>query len=326
MAQESVKPDAVNFVTVDETGEGMRLDNFLARALKGVPKSHIQKIVRDGSVRVNKKRRSGSDRLELGDVVRIPPVRVAARPDKLPPPPLAFRVAYEDDWILAVDKPSGIASHGGSGVSWGAIEAMRAARPDLRYLELAHRLDKATSGLLVMCKKRSALRALHEQFRDKHPVKKYLALSSGIWNRRRGAIDAPLKDCRDKAGQKYARPDLRGAPSRTLFEPIKNLCGPNGAKGTLLVATPLTGRTHQIRAHMRFAGCPVAGDDKYGFDEDNRVWAKAGLPRLFLHAQSIEIDHPRTGARLLIEVPLQRDLRSFLESLSEIRPEGPMSR
>ena len=297
---------------IDSEGAGQRIDNYLLRELKGVPRSHVYRLLRSGEVRVNSKRVDATCRLAPGDRVRIPPVRIAAPPDRAraaaPLPDPGFRVVYEDDAMLVIDKPSGMAVHGGSGVSFGVIERLRSSRAGLRFLELAHRLDKETSGLLMLAKKRSALTSLHAALRDGRVRKQYLTLVKGRWTGGRRVVDVPLRKYLTGEGERRVSVDrTEGKSSRTIFEPERVA----GAY-TLLRATLETGRTHQIRVHAAHLGHPILGDDKYGDFELNKALVKRGLKRMFLHAARIELDHPLSGERLILEAPLPGELASFL--------------
>jgi 23S rRNA pseudouridine955/2504/2580 synthase len=304
---------AARTALVGEEGADQRVDNFLLRELKGVPRSHVYRLLRGGEVRVNSRRVDATYRLRPGDRVRIPPVR---RPAPSAPRAPAARdhglpIAYEDDALLVVDKPAGVAVHGGSGVSFGVIERLRAARPEAGVLELAHRLDRETSGLLVVAKKRAALTALHAALREGRVVKRYLVLVKGRWGRAARDVELPLHKYVTAAGER--RVDVRegGKASRTRFAPVRAAGG-----FTLLTAELETGRTHQIRVQLAHLGFPVAGDDKYGDFELNRALAKRGLKRMFLHAAALALDHPTTGARLELRAALPEDLQRFLDALA----------
>ena len=301
-------------VTVGEESDGQRLDNFLIRRLKGVPKTHVYRIIRSGEVRVNKGRASAETRVAPGDVVRLPPVRVsdsvqvkAARPA----PARDFPVLYEDEHLIALDKPAGVAVHGGSGVSFGVIEQLRQARPGAKFLELVHRLDRETSGILLVAKKRSALTRLQDQFRERETGKTYLALVTGAWPANRKVIDQPLHKYLLADGERRVkvvpRDDPDGMRSVTLVRIAEKL-----EHFTLLEVTIKTGRTHQIRVHLASGGHPIAGDDKYGDFELNKALARQGLKRMFLHAWRLKFAHPATGEELLVEAPLPPELQSAL--------------
>jgi 23S rRNA pseudouridine955/2504/2580 synthase len=297
-------------VEVDSASEGQRVDNFLLRLCKGVPRSHVYRILRTGQVRVNSRRVDATYRLQPGDRVRIPPMRLARRAEKTAPP-LHLPVVYEDDALLVVDKPAGTAVHGGSGISFGAIEQMRAARPQLKFLELAHRLDRDTSGLLILAKKRSALTALHAALRGGKVRKCYLALVKGRWRDDKRRVDLPLKKYLTKSGERRVSVDREGRESHTVFRRERAF-----RDCTLLSAELLTGRTHQIRVHLAHLGFPVAGDDKYGDFDLNRALAKQGLKRMFLHAFELEFKHPLSGDTMKLRSPLPEPLGRFLDSLS----------
>jgi 23S rRNA pseudouridine955/2504/2580 synthase len=297
-------------VEVDSASEGQRVDNFLLRLCKGVPRSHVYRILRTGQVRVNSRRVDATYRLQPGDRVRIPPMRLARRAEKTAPP-LHLPVVYEDDALLVVDKPAGTAVHGGSGISFGVIEQMRAARPQLRFLELAHRLDRETSGLLILAKKRSALTALHAALRGGKVRKCYLALVKGRWRDDKRRVDLPLKKYLTKSGERRVSVDREGRESHTVFRRERAF-----RDCTLLSAELLTGRTHQIRVHLAHLGFPVAGDDKYGDFDLNRALAKQGLKRMFLHAFELEFKHPLSGDTMKLRSPLPEPLGRFLDSLS----------
>lgn len=312
-------------IQVGDAGQGQRLDNFLARHLKGVPRSHIYRIVRCGEVRVNGSRASADRKLQSSDQVRIPPLHLPQADAPRAAPAVQFAVVFEDEHLLAIDKPAGVAVHGGSGVRFGVIEALRAARPDARFLELVHRLDRDTSGLLMIAKKRSALTALHAALRARQADKRYCALVAGLWRRGAVTVDAPLYKYLLPSGERRVRVDpLRGQEARTQFRPLEHFALPGlGAWGglTLLQARLLTGRTHQIRVHLAHCGHPIVGDVKYGDEALDMLLARghaAGVPRLermFLHAQSITIAHPATGERLQLHAPLPPDWEQSLECL-----------
>jgi 23S rRNA pseudouridine955/2504/2580 synthase len=300
-------------VVADEDAADQRIDNFLLRHLKGVPRSHVYRVLRSGEVRVNSKRVEATYRVQPGDRVRIPPVRVAA-PAAKPAPPRdpGVHVAYEDDALLVVDKPAGIAVHGGSGISFGVIERLRHARPDARFLELVHRIDRETSGLLMIAKKRSALTRLHAALREGEVHKGYLALVKGNWTRSARDVVLPLHKFVTAAGERRVSVEQGGQESRTRFERVERYDG-----FTLLRATLDTGRTHQIRVQLAHLGFPIAGDDKYGDFDLNRELGRRGLKRMFLHAAVLELAHPSTGVPLRLEAPLAPELRQFLDGLTE---------
>ncbi len=305
----------VRRVTVEEGNEGQRIDNFLRSHLKGVPKSHIYRILRRGEVRVNKGRIRQDYRLKAGDVVRIPPLRRG--PEQVPPVPgtsvlerLDASIFFEDRALLVLNKPSGMAVHGGSGMRYGVIEGLRALRPDARYLELVHRLDLDTSGCLVVAKKRSALRRLHALFRETAVDKRYLALVQGAWPGGLARVEMPLRKNLLRAGERMVHVVDDGKPAVTQFEPagVTELA-------SLLRVAPMTGRTHQIRVHAAAKGHPVAADEKYGDPAFNRRMRALGLRRLFLHAASLNFAHPESGEPLTLRAPLDPELRAVLERI-----------
>ncbi|ABO90129.1 23S rRNA pseudouridylate synthase [Aeromonas salmonicida subsp. salmonicida] len=306
----------VQLLTIEAEHEGQRIDNFLKTQLKGVPKSLIYRILRKGEVRVNKKRIKPEYKLCPGDEVRVPPVRVAEK-NELPSANLGSiqrlesQILFEDDAMIVLNKPSGMAVHGGSGLSFGVIEGLRALRPDARFLELVHRLDRDTSGVLLVAKKRSALRSLHEQLRVKTMRKQYLALVRGQWQPHVKVVNAPLRKNDLQSGERVVRVSSDGKPSETRFRIARQF-----AEATLVECSPITGRTHQIRVHTQHAGHPIACDDKYGeaaFDEKMR---SQGLKRLFLHAWKLTFTHPVDGREVLIEAPLAPELDNFLNKLA----------
>ena len=307
---------AVKIVAISADEAGQRIDNFLRTHLKGVPKSMIYRIVRKGEVRVNKKRIKPEYKLEDGDQVRIPPVRVAEREEDAISPhlqkvaALEHVILYEDDHILVLNKPSGTAVHGGSGLSFGVIEGLRALRPDARFLELVHRLDRDTSGVLLVAKKRSALRSLHEQLREKGMQKDYLALVRGQWPSHIKSIQAPLLKNILQSGERIVRVNSEGKPSETRFKVEERF-----DIATLVRCSPITGRTHQIRVHTLHAGHPIAFDDRYGEREFDNQLSGTGLRRLFLHAAALRFTHPHTGEILRIEAPLDNQLKQCLKVL-----------
>ena len=305
--------ESVTIIEIGEEGGGQRIDNFLARHLKGVPKSHIYRILRSGEVRVNKKRVDQTCRLQPGDRVRIPPVRVAERVSAADYVPAAeFPVLFEDDALLVIDKPAGVAVHGGSGVSFGVIEQLRRSRPQAKFLELVHRLDRETSGILLLAKKRSALTALHEQMRAGQTDKRYLALVLGQWKNARQHVRLPLHKFTTAGGERRVMVREDGQEAHTIFALQRAW-----ADYTLLEAQLRTGRTHQIRVHLASLGYPIAGDDKYGDFARNRELMKRGLKRMFLHAHAMGFNHPLSGEPLRILAPLPRELQDFLRRLDE---------
>lgn len=316
-------PVAVRYITVDEASVGQRLDNFLMRTLKGVPKTHLYRIIRSGEVRRNKGRVGADDRLQLGDVLRIPPIRVSERAEQKlahPAPAREFPVVFEDESFLAVDKPAGVAVHGGSGVSFGVIEQMRQARPQARFLELVHRLDRETSGLLLIAKRKSALKALQEQFRERETGKTYLALVKGAWPAKSKVLDQPLHKYLQADGERRVRTTTKEDPDAmyavTLVRVVARVGVPAGldqADGfSLLEVTIKTGRTHQIRVHLASAGHPIVGDEKYGDFDLNRHLSKLGLKRMFLHAWRLRLSHPVTGNSMELHSELPPDLQAWM--------------
>jgi 23S rRNA pseudouridine955/2504/2580 synthase len=361
------KPEATptikaEFVTVDENSDGQRLDNFLIRQLKGVPKTHVYRIIRSGEVRVNKGRASADTRIVEGDIVRLPPVRVSERMAekteamateaakyaltnslenaasnatdgrKISKTSILkdFPILLEDDHVLAISKPAGVAVHGGSGISFGVIEQLRMARPQAKFLELVHRLDRETSGILLVAKKRSALTNLQNQFRERETGKTYLALVVGAWPANKKVLDKPLhkyllptKDGTNmgKEGERRVKvttkDDPEGMKSVTLVKIRQSFAG-----FTLLEVTIKTGRTHQIRVHLASEGHPIVGDDKYGDFELNKALQKpsklqtTSLKRMFLHAWRLQLTHPATAERVELQNELPAELQSFVDSLS----------
>jgi 23S rRNA pseudouridine955/2504/2580 synthase len=340
-------------LTVDEDSAGQRLDNFLMRQLKGVPKTHVYRIIRSGEVRINKGRVSADTRIAAGDVVRLPPVRVSERADEKAlamaalaakaassgqggsaatsgtgfVPAKDFPILFEDDFFLAINKPAGVAVHGGSGVSFGVIEQLRMARPRAPFLELVHRLDRETSGILLVAKKRSALKKLQDQFRDRETGKIYLAMVLGAWPERLKVLNKPLhkyvlpgKDGQPDAGERrvkvVAKDDPDGMPCLTMVH-VRGTTAANAPQAySLLEVTLKTGRTHQIRVHLASEGMPIVGDDKYGnFDSNKelaRVSGAGGIKRMFLHAWRFQCNHPGTGKRVELQAELPADLAAFL--------------
>lgn len=316
----SALPSAVQFITVDAESAGQRLDNFLFRHLKGVPKTHVYRIIRSGEVRINKGRVQAETRVEIGDVLRLPPVRVAARSEegaKPPAPPREFPVLLEDDALIAIDKPAGVAVHGGSGVSFGVIEQLRTARPAAKFLELVHRLDRETSGILLVAKKRSALLALQDQFRERETGKTYLALVEGAWPANKKVLDAPLAKYLLPEGERRVRVVAKDHPDAMRAITLVRVLARVTLRGdatplSLLAVTIKTGRTHQIRVHLASAGHPIAGDDKYGASERQRALQKLGLKRMFLHAWRLQFTHPASGERVALQADLPPELRALM--------------
>ena len=292
---------------VAEESVGQRIDNFLIRRLKGVPKSHVYRILRSGEVRVNSGRVKQDYRLLDGDKVRVPPIRIALPEARPAGRSLALPIVFEDDALIVIDKPSGVAVHGGSGISFGVIESLRAERPKAKFLELAHRLDRDTSGLLIIGKKRSALVELHRMLREGEIKKDYAAIVKGRWKGGARKIEVPLHKFVTAEGERRVSARADGARAVTQFKPLAV-----GDSATLLGARLLTGRTHQIRVHAAHIGHPILGDDKYGDFDLNRALAKQGVKRLFLHARQLSLLHPLTGEALEFEAPLPTDMERFL--------------
>ena len=320
------EPPAVHYVRIDEGSEGQRLDNFLVKLLKGVPKSHVYRVIRSGEVRVNKGRAGADTKLSLGDEVRVPPVRTSAGGAERSPeaPAREFPVVFEDDHLIAIDKPAGVAVHGGSGVSFGVIEQLRQARPQARFLELVHRLDKETSGLLLVAKKRAALVALQDQLRqrqgDKAMVKTYAALVIGAWPEARKLIDVALHKFLTLEGERRVRTveaaHEDGKRSITLVKVVRRFDG-----FSLLDVNIKTGRTHQIRVHLSTEGHAIVGDQKYGDFAFNKALARAeAVPgcrfdRMFLHARRLRLQHPATGEVIELAAALPAECLALLQAL-----------
>ena len=316
----------VCILPVDEESAGQRLDNFLLRHLKGVPKTHVYRIIRSGEVRVNKGRAAADTRLATGDQVRLPPIRLsesAVLKKESPAPARDFPLLFEDEHLLALDKPAGVAVHGGSGVSFGVIEQLRQARPGAKFLELVHRLDRETSGILLVAKRRSALTRLQDQFRERETGKTYLALALGAWPASRKVIDLPLHKYLQADGERrvkvVAKDDPDGMRAMTLVKVARRLSLPpmggepaEPQEASLLEVTIKTGRTHQIRVHLASQGHPIAGDDKYGEFDANKAMHRIGLRRMFLHAWKLQFDHPATGERMALTAPLPPELQALL--------------
>ncbi|AFP85204.1 23S rRNA pseudouridine(955/2504/2580) synthase RluC [secondary endosymbiont of Ctenarytaina eucalypti] len=303
----------VYFITISADAVGQRIDNFLRTRLKGVPKSMIYRILRKGEVRINKKRVKPEYKLQNYDQVRIPPVRCSDGENASIPiglnkvAVLNDSILYEDDYLLILNKPAGTAVHGGSGLSFGVIEGLRALRPSGRFLELVHRLDRHTSGALLLAKKRSSLHALHEQLRAQRMQKDYVALVGGYWQSRVTKVVAPLLKNRLVSGAYSVQVNREGKPSQTCFKVEERF-----RLATLVRVRPVTGRTHQIRVHSQYAGHPIAFDDLYGDSIFDQQLKGCGLNRLFLHAAALSFHHPVSGATLLIEAPLDAPLHRCL--------------
>jgi 23S rRNA pseudouridine955/2504/2580 synthase len=306
----------VQFITVDSEDEGQRIDNFLVKTLKGVPKSMIYRLLRKGEIRVNKKRKKPEYKLVNEDILRIAPIRVSEKNNTVSTQlnvvaNLEKQILFEDERLIVINKPSGMAVHGGSGVNFGLIEALRALRPDARMLELVHRLDRDTSGCLVIAKKRSALRHIHEQLRDKKVQKFYFALVKGRWSDKLTRVNDSLRKNDLKSGERVVLVDnINGKASETRFKVLQRF-----QHATLVRAFPVTGRTHQIRVHCQIKGHSIAGDTKYGHNEFDSEMKILGLKRLFLHAASIEFTHPLSLQRIKIEAPLESSLELLLSKL-----------
>ncbi|MEZ8038097.1 MULTISPECIES: 23S rRNA pseudouridine(955/2504/2580) synthase RluC [Vibrio] len=307
----------VQFVDIDEDMAGQRIDNFLRNQLKNIPKSMIYRIVRKGEVRVNKKRIKAEYKLKAGDLVRIPPVTIEEKTEENVPSTKLNKVSeleqciiYEDDHMLILNKPSGTAVHGGSGLKFGAIEALRALRPDARFLELVHRIDRDTSGILLVAKKRSALRHLQAQFREKTVQKYYFALVMGEWKNSCKVVNAPLLK---NEVNSIVRVNPNGKLSETRFKVLEKF-----QEATLIQASPITGRTHQIRVHAQYTGHPIAWDDRYGDRRFDAYTGKVGLNRLFLHAANIKFTHPGSEEKMDISAPMERRLEKALTGLRKL--------
>lgn len=311
---------AANLV-IDESSAGQRIDNFLQKTLKGVPKSHIYRILRSGEVRVNKKRIDADFRLSLEDIVRVPPIRVASVPQTAtvaPPATSKFEgaIVYEDDAMLVINKPAGFAVHGGSGVSRGVIEQLRIERPQAKFLELVHRLDRDTSGVLMLAKKRSALVALHEAIRNNHMDKRYVMMVHGVWTDKKKHVTLDLQKYVTSEGERRVnvvtdpQKDKFDAAqmSETIFYLTKNL-----GEYSLLEAKLITGRTHQLRVQLAHLGFPILGDDKYGDFALNKQLVKQGLKRMFLHSAETNIRHPISGEKLKLKAELPAELKKFIQ-------------
>ncbi len=295
---------------IGEEAEGQRIDNYLLRVCKGVPKSHVYRILRSGEVRVNSKRVPPEYRLQSGDEVRVPPLRLGAEVKPAVPVGREYHIIHEDDSLLVVDKPAGMAVHGGSGVSFGVIEQLRRQRPQARFLELAHRLDRETSGLLLIAKKRSALTALHDLFREGRIEKRYLALVKGRWREPLRHVRLALHKYLTEEGERRVSVSPEGKEAHSIVRLVARW------ENFSLVEVELkTGRTHQIRVHLAHLGFPLCGDDKYGDFALNKTLQKQGLGRMFLHAAKLALDHPGTGERLDLMAALPEDLVVFLKRL-----------
>ena len=314
---------AVLRVQIDEASDGQRLDNFLIKLLKGVPKTHVYRVIRSGEVRVNKGRAAADTRLALGDEVRVPPTHVAEPAAARAAPAAEFPLVWEDEHLIAIDKPAGVAVHGGSGVAFGVIEQLRQARPEAKFLELVHRLDKETSGLLLIAKKRAALVALQDQFRRRETGKTYAALVNGAWPAANKVIDVALHKYLDAAGERRVRAVAAdNADGRRAISLVRVVAA--WPAFTLLDVTIKTGRTHQIRVHLAHAGHAVAGDPKYGDFALNRALARGvalpgqGFGRMFLHARSLRFEHPASGEVIELTAPLPAEYEAVLAALNQL--------
>ncbi len=314
---ENPTPQVV-YVEINADNCDQRLDNFLIARLKGVPKSRIYRLVRKGEVRVNKGRSDVKYRLIAGDIIRIPPIRVAERSEEYYVPQglqeaLEKGILYEDDGFLIINKPAGFAVHGGSGVSSGIIEGLRLIRPEARFLELVHRLDKDTSGCLLIAKKRSALRLLQALFRNNQIQKTYQALLAGQWARKKLVVNAPLLKNISKGGERIVVISQAGKAAETLFTRLQSF-----PDATLVEASPKTGRTHQIRVHAASLGHPLIGDERYGIDSVNKAFKNKGCKRMFLHAETLQFAHPVTEVKMTICAPLPHDLTHLLKNAATL--------
>lgn len=304
---------SATWLQVEAGSAGQRVDNYLTKRLKGVPKSHIYRILRSGEVRVNSRRIGPDHRLAEGDRLRVPPIRTSRPAARAPRPParrLQARIIHEDESLLVIDKPAGAAVHGGSGVSYGVIEQLRLERPEAPFLELVHRLDRETSGVLMLAKKRPALTAMHRELREGRVRKFYSVLVKGRWTDTERSVQLPLDKRVLPSGERRVGVSASGVPSRTVFRLQRRW-----SRYSLLEAELKTGRTHQIRVHLAHLGFPIAGDDKYGDFALNKALAREGLQRMFLHARRIIARHPSTGAPLTLEAPLPAELGAFLARL-----------
>lgn len=309
------KAPAVSHVRVDDGSAGQRIDNFLVRVCKGVPKSHIYRILRSGEVRVNSRRVDQTYRLQEGDELRIPPIRLADKPAAAPVPVgKAFDIVFEDEALLVLDKPAGLAVHGGSGVSFGVIEQLRRQRPEAKFLELVHRLDRETSGLLIVAKKRSALTVLHDMMRDGKVQKRYLTMVAGRWLNLQQHVKLPLHKYLLDNGERRVSVNPEGKPAHSIVRLMKRWSG-----YSLVEVELKTGRTHQIRVHLSHLGFPLCGDDKYGDFALNKQLEKEGLKRMFLHAAKLAFRHPLTDQAIELSAPLPAELEGFVAFVEQTR-------
>ena len=300
----------IQYIDIDESSEDQRIDNFLFKTFKDVPKNHIFKIIRNGEVRVNKKRVKTLYKLKINDVVRIPPIEFIEKKEKKPSDNFKPHIIYEDEWLLVVNKPSGLAVHGGSGIDFGLIERMRHIKPEYKFLELVHRIDKNTSGVIVIAKKRSALRSMQELFRNKKIKKNYLVAVKGNWDSKKKEVSLRLEKKQTPEGHhvNVVEDPLRGKLSKSIFYLVKQM-----QKKSLLSAQIITGRTHQIRVQLAFLGFPVLGDDKYGDFALNKKLHSSGLKRMFLHAHKLSFFHPFTEEKVELTADLPIELRKFFD-------------
>jgi 23S rRNA pseudouridine955/2504/2580 synthase len=313
----------VTQVEVGERGAGQRLDNFLGRILKDVPRAHVFRVIRKGEVRINGKRAKPDTRLQASDIVRVPPIRTgAAAPPRRAPSTMVQNIldaiVFEDPRLLVLNKPAGVAVHGGSGVSFGVIEALRAARPN-EELELVHRIDRETSGILLVSRKPATLRTLHALMREGRVEKRYLALVKGKWELGKKRIDAPLRTDIRVGGERTVKAHASGKEAASVFKPVQFF----GKKASLVEVELETGRTHQIRVHAAHAGYPLAGDDKYGDADFNETMKALGLKRMFLHAAQLSFTWPETGVEFSVNTPLPDDLKAVIDVLNPPRVKKP---
>lgn len=305
----------VQYLEIEPDQAGQRIDNFLRTVLKGAPKSLIYRLIRKGEIRVNKKRIKAEYKLQAADQVRVAPVRLPVKGEAAPVSDallehLESAVLFEDERLLVINKPSGLAVHGGSGVSLGLIEAVRKLRPQCRFIELVHRLDRDTSGCIMIAKKRSMLRTLHQALRERKIIKIYQALVVGRWESRDKVIDAPLLRVEVRSGERFVKVDETGKASVTEYRVLRRF----GDQATLVEARPKTGRTHQIRVHCQFAGHPIVGDSKYTADEDNQQFKSLGFKRLMLHAAGLVVSLPE-GEKIEVSAPLDPALTELMDRL-----------
>jgi 23S rRNA pseudouridine955/2504/2580 synthase len=312
--------DKVQFREIDEDHHGQRIDNFLFAQLKGVPKSRVYRILRKGEIRVNKKRVKAEYKLQSGDSLRIPPIRIAAKEEQLDigklnkVQSLESAIIHETNQFILINKPSGIAVHGGSGLSFGLIEALRALRPREKFLELVHRLDKDTSGCLLIAKRRTYLIHFQDQLRKRTMKKEYLAVVTGNWESRNNRITAALKKNQPASGERYVTVDKDGKPSETLFKCLKDFKG-----FSLIKAMPKTGRTHQIRVHAKYAGCSLLGDAKYSDVLKNAdLMKKLNLKTFLLHAQKLTFTTPESDEPISFEAPIPQKMNQVIEHLRKL--------